>query len=176
MGGAMSQNEGGRDVSWKKHFVEVNEKIDPTPRTLDEAMRAVEIAMRSSRARRVRVRKAADTAGSLGSIVASWERKGRAPWQKTWPRCRRAIGVLLDRQERASVLAGLRLLQRGIERRELDGMIREIATDAGEVPLQRLEEIDDLCERVNTGSALSSRQMGERSSAVPQAIRFEVMA
>lgn len=55
--------------------------------------------------------------------------------------------VTLDRMEMAAVLAGLRLLQSA---QEVPAGINEVLTDCGEFAPLSLEQIDALCERINT--------------------------
>ncbi len=58
-----------------------------------------------------------------------------------------AAGVTLDRAELAAVLAGLRLLQSS---QAVPASITDIQTDGGEVEPLSLEQIDALCERINS--------------------------
>lgn len=58
-----------------------------------------------------------------------------------------AAGVALDRAELAAVLAGLRLLQSS---QAVPAGITDIQTDGGEVEPLSLEQIDALCERINS--------------------------
>ena len=55
-------------------------------------------------------------------------------------------GVILDRAELATVLAGLRLLQAA---QEVPAGITDIQTDCGEVEPLSLEQIDALFARIN---------------------------
>jgi rhodanese-related sulfurtransferase len=60
-------------------------------------------------------------------------------------------GLLLDNEETAIILAGLRTLQRvGVDRAEMD-----IATDGGEFDVMSDDEIDLLCERINCDEPLA---------------------
>jgi hypothetical protein len=65
------------------------------------------------------------------------------------------MSVLNDR-ELATMLAGLRLLQRATERGET-GAVAEILADAGWVPSS--DEIDALCERLNVAGAEDRRRV-----------------
>jgi len=58
--------------------------------------------------------------------------------------------ITVDDREHAAILAGLRLLQHYIEGTQpIHDGIQEILTDGGNSSLN-LDEIDQLCERINT--------------------------
>lgn len=61
----------------------------------------------------------------------------------------RASHPELNIRDTAAVLAGLRLLQRGIELDCMSDVIRDIATDGGYFTVLSQTEIDALCERIN---------------------------
>lgn len=56
--------------------------------------------------------------------------------------------ILVSETERDAILAGLRLLQ--LARADIPPQILDIATNCGLHELLESEEIDDLCERLNT--------------------------
>jgi hypothetical protein len=68
----------------------------------------------------------------------------------------------LDRCELAAILAGLRLLQAAPT---LPHAIQAIATDCGDFERLDAAEIDDLCERINTPSAYSRRDVSQPATA-----------
>lgn len=65
----------------------------------------------------------------------------------------RASHPELNIRETAAVLAGLRLLQRGIELDYVSDVIRDIATDGGYFTVLSQTEIAALCERINCGDS-----------------------
>ncbi len=61
-----------------------------------------------------------------------------------------------DDRENAAILAGLRLLQAMRENRlgttaQIDRDIDDVESDGGSLEVLSVEEIDDLCERINSG-------------------------
>jgi hypothetical protein len=67
----------------------------------------------------------------------------------------------LDDRETASVLAGLRMLQRY----PLTPPITEIATNCGTLDALYSNEIDDLCERINCGEFSAAEIARQRDPA-----------
>ena len=71
-------------------------------------------------------------------------------WATDWTEMsdlKSAAGVILTRAELAAVLAGLRLLQSS---QAVPAGITDIQTDCGEIDPLSLEQIDALCERINS--------------------------
>ena len=66
------------------------------------------------------------------------------------PSCFRSCKIE-DRRELAAVLAGLRLLLRGLILKTLPDGIHDVYTDGEELAPLSLEEIEHLCERLNCG-------------------------
>lgn len=74
----------------------------------------------------------------------------------------RGVLVSVDARELAHVLAGLRLLQTA---GRLPANLIEVATDAGTHAPMSLDEIDDLCERLNL-----TRRVGDATQGLPSMV------
>ena len=63
----------------------------------------------------------------------------------------------MNEQERATILAGLRLFQASMEGSDPDVDVLAIATNGGEWGTMDDDEIDNLCQRINAGATIEKR-------------------